>query len=296
MSYLVQAKTTRQSMGLETMGQCLFDGATTTVTPAVIQGKVIHGLTRQDDIKAVEGFYGKTFKDHVDFYASLVLEVPHTLSVLNRESGEDILKLGVLSAQGKLAPSIDEQDDPNAFYQFVERDDDKVAATDATLFSKRIDAYSYLKQIKDKEPDYMLALCHYICNFNSGVKKPDQAFKKLGEYIDGKITGDGKKNEAVNYFLRILDPAYGGEKPKEEVFVRVDVERAKSLHIIRFDRTRGVWYNAAIAGSDYGTRIEDVVEFLLAITNADHLGGGPKDAEYSIRKQIAKAEAGNNFK
>lgn len=275
-------------MGLEKDGQCLFDGATTTVTPALVQGRIQHGLSRPDDIKVVEAYYGKSLTKDTDYYATLLLEIPHTLTVLNKKNGEDVLKLGVLFAQGKLAPSVAEQDDPNANYQFVEHDDDAVAEVNATIYTKRAKATAKLVEIHEKEPKYLLALCHYICNFNSGVRKPDAAFLKLGEYIDGKLTD--KKGEAVDFFLRHLDPIYGGVKPKEEVFVRVEVERAKSLHIIRFDPARGCWYNAAIPGSDYGKTIDNVVEFLLAQTNAEHLGGGPKDQEFSIRFQIAKSE------
>ena len=41
-------------MGLERDGQCLFEGALTTVSPAIVRGQVIHGLTNNKDIKAVE--------------------------------------------------------------------------------------------------------------------------------------------------------------------------------------------------------------------------------------------------
>lgn len=290
--FLKQARTNRPSMGLERDGQCLFEGALTTVSPAIVRGQVIHGLTNSKDIKAVEDWYGQPFKN-LDFYGSLVLNVPHTLTVVDPSNGEDVLRMGVLAAQGKLAPSVQEQDDPNQNYQFVKYNPDAEANLKATLTTKRITASAKLVQIKEKEPDYLIALCAYICNNAAGIKGADAAFLKLGEYIEGKLTAN--KNDAVDYFLRTLDPVYGGEVTKDHVFVSVDAKRAIHLNVIRYDTSRGVHYNAALPESNYGRTFDEVVEFLSAFSNSDHLGGGPKDTPYSVRGQIARIEEGKNF-
>jgi hypothetical protein len=143
-----------------------------------------------------------------------------------------------------------------------------------------------LSEIDEKDPDYMIALCKYMCSFQGGIKTKDQAFSKLTEFIEGKITR--KANEAVDYFLENVDPSFGGHTPKEQIFVRVDVEEAIKRNIIRLDRNRGVYTNSSLPDSDYGRDKDAVVNFLLAISNSDHLGSGShKDEPYSIRLQLA---------
>lgn len=287
MASIKQARTKRFSMGLEQLGMCLFEGASTTVTPAVVQGRVQHGLSNKEDIAKVEKFYGHKLDSDVDFWGTLVLSVQHTVSTLDLSSGEDILTIGVLKAQGKLSPTVADQDDPNENYQFVVVDEGAEATVTATLQRKRVTAMRKLSEIDEKDPDYMIALCKYMCSFQGGIKTKDQAFSKLAEFIEGKLTR--KASEAVDYFLENIDPQFGGHTLKEQIFVRVDVEEAIKRNIIRLDRSRGVFTNSALPDSDYGRDKDAIVNFLLAITNADHLGSGsPKDEPYSIRLQLSR--------
>jgi hypothetical protein len=276
-------------MGLEEEGQCLFEGAVTTVSPAIVNSKVIHGLKAKEDIKKVEEGYGQPFTN-LAFWANISIPVSHTLDPVDPDSPQHILKMGVLSASGKLAPSVQDEADPNRFYQFVLEDPDAEKELKMSLYDKRHDAIYKMRQIKDKEPGYLIALCSYICNFNSGEKKVSGAALKLGEFIEGKLSKNS--NDAVDYFLQILDPAYGGTKPKEEVIVRVEVEKAIHLGVIKKDRQKQIYYNGAMVDSDYGRTPDEVVSYLLAVSNADHLGGGQKDEPYAIRRQIAQIESG----
>ncbi len=275
-------------MGLEEDGQCLFEGASTTVTPAIVNNKVMHGLKTPADIKKVEEGYGQPFTNLAFYGGAVQIPVSHTLDPVDPNNHIHILKMGVLAAQGKLAPSVQDEGDPNKFYQFVLEDPEAEKDLKMTLYDKRHDAIYKMRQIKDKEPGYLIALCSYICNFSSGEKKVSGAALKLGEFIEGKLSKNS--NDAVDYFLQLLDPEYGGTKPKAEVIVRVEVEKAIHMGIIKKDRQKQVYYNGAMVDSDYGRTPDEVVTYLLSHTNADHLGGGPKDEPYSIRKQIAQRE------
>ena len=295
MPTLKQAKPSRFSMGLEKLGMCLFEGATTTVCPPVVNNKVLHGLSSPADIKIVEAHYGHPMTDY-EFYGQLALTVPHTLHIIDPKNGEHLLTLGVLKVQGKLAPSVAEQADPNQNYQFVMEDLDAEAATGVSLYRKRTEAGAKLVNIDRDDPDYLIALCRFMAPHSAGVKTRDQAFAKLGEFIDGKLTRSS--NEAVDYFNEHLDPAYGGQTPKEDIYIRVDVEEAIRLNIIRYDYQKTTYVNSAIpSDTNYGRSKEDVVNFLKSVSNLDHLGsGGAKDAPYSIRLQIAKQRNGTTGK
>lgn len=290
--FLKQANSQRPAMGLENLGLSAFEGATTTYSPCIFKGKVQHGLTGKEDIKIVEEHYGMKLDDptRANDWANLILSVNHDIVPLDLSNGEDLLRLSVLRAQGKLAPSIEEQADPNANYFFVLVDEGAEDEAKASIYARRTGAQIKLLEIKNDAPKYLLALSKYLINFQAGVNNVEAAYAKLCEYIDGKLT-KGKKSDALDIFLRTLDPAYGGQTNREEIFLRVDIQKAINLQIIRRNDVKGHFYNAAIPDSNYGRTPDEVYSFLTLLSNTDQLGtGNDSDAPYAIRWQLKQAE------
>lgn len=290
--FLKQANSGRPAMGLEAVGLSVFEGATSTFSPVIVQGKVIHGIESKADIELVEKWYGYKFEnpDHVDFWAQLMLTVEHGIMPLSYKNPEDILRISVLKAQGKLAPSIEEQGDPNAHYTFVLVDEGAEETVKASIYEKRALAQSKLTEIKEKSPRYMLSLAKYLINHQTHNQSATAAYAKLYEFIEGKL--NAKKNEAVDTFLQTLDPSMGGSMPKEELLLRVDIQTAIARQIIRRNNANQVYYNVAVPDSNYGRTAEEVFGFLTQMQNADHMGtGNSTDTPYSIRYQLKQSEA-----
>jgi len=272
-------------MGLEKMGINKFEEATTTLTPAILHGKVVHGLAG-GDVKLVESHYGRPFSD-TEFYGQLIITVEHTPTPIDPSNGEDILKLGLLKAEGKLAPSILDQDDVNKNYEFVLSEEGQDEEVKASVYRRRGKAIAALDEMDRKDRDYMVTVAKYLTNFSGGIKTTDQAYAKLTEFIEGKLSA--KAGEAIDVFLDALDESYGGKLPRQELNVRVDIERALKTNIIRFDHSRGCYYNVANADSNYGRNKDEVVSYLLQPSNMDELGtGSSKDKPYSVRLQLHK--------
>lgn len=286
-----QARTKKNKMGLEQMGIQLFEGAETQVTPAVINNKVFIGYDEKkeaDTIKVIEKHYGRPLTD-LSFYGSLILRIQHMPFTIDPSNGEDLLKLGVLKAQGKLAPSASEQDDPNKDYQFVMFDERQESAIKLSVYQKRAKAASYLNTILEKDPDYLLALCHYNCNYSTGISSKEGAFVKLSELIDGKLSE--LKEVTVDSFLKSLDPVYGGDINKDWLMARVLVASALHYNILRYSSQKGYFYNVALPDGEnvsYGRNLDQVTDYLLQIHNSDHLGTGTdKDHPWAIRYQLS---------
>lgn len=278
-------------MGYEDLGLNCNENAFTMTQMSYKDGVWAHGLSAEDQ-KKVEKYYNRSFSKAEDspFWASKVFKVPHTNDMIDPNSPEDILKLGVLTATGLLAPNTSEQDNPHRSYRFVLVNPGKDEEKEATLYQRRFKAAGYLDQIKSEEERYLVYLSKYLLNNQSGVMStPQTAFVKLAKYIQGELEGSNK-NDAVDLFLASLDPKYGGTKSKDELYLEVDVNDAIKRQIIRMDRNRQVFYNPMIPDSDYGRNITEVVNFLSNPKNMDHLGtGSDSDSVYAIRYQLAKA-------
>ena len=276
--FVKQANSGRAAMGLEQLGLSAFEGATTTFSPAIFRNQVIHGIENPADIELVENYYGMKFndQDNLHKWGTLLLSMPHDVTPLDLTNGEDILRISVLKAQGKLAPSVEEQNAPNTNYMFVLLNEGAEEAVKSSIYERRTEALATLLKIKKEAPNYLMALSKYLINFQSGVNDPNATYAKLVEYIDGKVT-KGKKSEALDTFIRTIDPKYGGDTPKEEIFLRVDIQKAIHLHIIRRNDAKGHFYNAAIPDSNYGRTLDEVYSFLTQLSNSDHLGTGNAD-------------------
>lgn len=277
-------------MGLEDLGLSVFEGATSTYSPAIVNGVVQHGLENPKDIAAVESYYNRKFdrQDDLPAWANVILTVDHSLMPIDPKNPEDLLRLGILKAQGKLSPTIDEQSNPNANYVFVLVNEGAQQEEEASIYKKRTQAHATLQEISEKSPKYMIALAKYLVNHQGGNNSENAALLKLSEMIDGKL--HAKKTEAIDQFLNALDPSYGGRIPKEEITLRVDIQRAITQGIIRRS-DKGFWYNPAAPGSDYGNSPDQIYTFLSQIVNSDHLGTGTdSDAPYSVRYQLKKME------
>ena len=288
--YLKQANAKRPAMGLEDLGLCVFENAASTYSPAVVNGVVQHGIENPKDIALVEQYYNRKFDRAEDLqsWANLILQVEHSQMPIDPKNPEDILRLGILKVQGKLAPSIDEQSNPNANYVFVLVNEGAQQEEEASIYKKRRDAHGLLKEISEKSPKYMIALAKYLLNFQGGSNSENAALLKLSEMIDGKL--HAKKAEAIDQFVNSLDPIYGGRITKEEITLRVDIQRAITQGIIRRN-DKGIYYNPAVPGSDYGNSPDQIYTFLSQIVNSDHLGTGTDtDAPYSVRYQLKKME------
>lgn len=291
MIHIQQAKTNRAAMGLEKHGLSVFENANTTYSPAVVGGKVMHGLESREDIKVVEEYFGHSLSSSSDlkFWANVVVTMPHTNYIINPNSGPDVLLMGLLKASGELAPSIEEQADPNRRYKFVLYNATAIDEAKASVTLRRGKMVTKLTELYEKEPKYIIALCRYLWDFREGqIRNAEQAFGKLTEFIEGKMT-KGSKSDPIEKLKDALDPKYGGNLSKETLYISLDVRDAIALNIIRFDTGKQYFFNAAAEGSNYGRTTEEVLRFLAAVTNSDHLGAGSKDDQpYSIRLQLSK--------
>lgn len=278
-------------MGLERYKLNSFEGAEQTVSPVIFRNKVQHGLKTQADIDLVESHYNMSFTDPARFgdWAGIFIRVPHIEYIIDLKNGQDVLMLGLLAEQGYLAPSIAEQGDVNKRYKFVLHNEAEIDELKVSIYARRAKAISKITEILEKEPKYLVAVCRYLLSSSTGIQNKNQAFVKLTEYIEGKLSVDGKKGEAVDTVLAALDPSYGGSLTKETLYISLDVSDAIYHNIIRYDNTKQFYYNVAAEGSNYGRTRDDVMAYLSAVTNADHLGTGSfDDAPYSVRYQLEK--------
>lgn len=292
---LKQARTKNFKMGLEQMGIQLFEGAETHLTPAIVGNKVQTGydeVREKETIKIIENHYGRPLTD-LNFYGSLILVIPHSASTLDPKNGVDLLKLGVLRAKGKLAPTVADQDDVNKNYQFVMVDERQEASLEASIYKKRGQAHSIITEIMKDDPAYLIALCQYNCNYASNIKSAEAAYVKLVKLIDGNLSE--KKEATLDSFMSSLDPKYGGDINKVWLATRVIVAAAVYFNIIRFSSQKGYFYNTALPdgeGVEYGRNLEGVTDFLTRMENSDHIGTGTeKDHPWSIRYQLVKRGA-----
>lgn len=279
MIVIQQAATDQFRLGLEQEGKQLYELAASTYEIPVVNGKLNHGLT-PDEAKIVEAFYGLQFDnpDHRSSWTNIVLEIKHSMKVINPSNPQDLLLLGVLKANGILATSTEDvQMDPQAKYVFVLRNEGDEERQKATLYERLDENITRLSQINKESKKYLMALAKYLTN-SLTIGTDQLAYTKLRDYIDGKYTRTQK--EALNRFETTL------EMDKTRLYTIVDVKEALYRNIIRRDINQR-FYNP-LTTTVYGKTEEEVVDFLMRVENQDELGVGVDAPPYSIRKQLTK--------
>lgn len=279
MIVIQQAATDQFRLGLEQEGKQLYELAASTYEIPVVNGKLNHGLT-PDEAKIVEAFYGLQFDnpDHRSSWTNIVLEIKHSMKVINPSNPQDLLLLGVLKSNGILASSAEDvQMDPQAKYVFVLRNEGDEERQKATLYERLDENITRLSQINKESKKYLMALAKYLTN-SLTIGTDQLAYTKLRDYIDGKYTRTQK--EALNRFETTL------EMDKTRLYTIVDVKEALYRNIIRRDVNQR-FYNP-LTTTVYGKTEEEVVDFLMRVENQDELGVGVDAPPYSIRKQLTK--------
>lgn len=279
MIVIQQAATDQFRLGLEQDGKQLYELAASTYEIPVVNGKLQHGLT-PEEAKTVEAFYGLQFDnpDHRSSWTNIVLEIKHSMKVIDPNNPADLLLLGVLRQNGILANTLEDvQLDPMAKYVFVMRNEGDEERQKATLYERVDECITKLSHINKESKKYLMAIAKFLTG-SLTIGNEQLAYTKVRDYIDGKYTRTQK--EALNRFEDVL------EMDKSKLFVTIDVKEAIYRNIIRRDVNQK-FYNP-LTSVVYGKTEEEVVDFLMRAENQDELGVGVDAQPYSIRKLLTK--------
>lgn len=277
---IAQAPTEEFRLGLEKEGRQLYEQASSTYEIPFVNGKFDHGLSKEQQ-KKVETYYGYKFDDPNarEFWASISVEIPHTLKMIDPENAEDLLLQSVLKKFGYLAPNLEEAtNNKMAKYRFVLRNEGEEEEVKASLYDRQDAALLVLADLKMKSKPYMIALAQYLFN-EVGIENDVLAYTKLRELISGDALSLTKtKKNALDMFEAAM------KIEKVTLLVTVDVKKAIARNIIRKDINQR-FYNAT-TGVTYGKTVEEVITFLLNPENADELGSTTNPHPTSVRAQL----------
>lgn len=248
---------------------------------AVIRGKYQHGLRNAAEIKLVEDHYGVPFdrnnKDAVEFWSNFKVTLNHRVDALGSlDNAGDLLKVRMLQAKGKIAPSFDSIINKESFAGFYLADEAEQTKMSATLYENRDEAISALVLLK-KTPKHCIAIAKYLLPSSMVVKDKDTAYVKIREYIEGKVVTS--KKGAILEFQDAL------ALDKDVLYTTVDFNEAFKRNIIRRNSS-GKFYNP-MTSTEYGRNGDEAIAFLNNPKNQDELGtGGKTDKTYAIRYQL----------